>query len=230
MKTKVLTFVVFAFIVSITFYKCSQDKKQAGEAAESTAKGSEAVEPETDDREIGLKLYGIRSGIIEYKHTGTRTGTSKLYFDRYGHRSATYSDLVMNNQPDKGWIISFDEMQYMYKEGNKQGAKMKNPMIEGLAKVNDLEKFVEETYNKMGFKPSGNEMHLGKECRVFKGEMGKVLTWNGLLMFMEMNVMGTITRQEATRIDVNVPVKKSVFELPTDVTFSEMNMFGSGGM
>lgn len=221
MKTKVITLLVSALLLSWLCFSCSQDKKPAAKEAEDTLTKLEQEEPEP-----GLKLYGIRSGIIEYKHTGQRTGTTTLYFDKFGHRSATYSDMMMNNQPDKGWIISFDEMQYMFKEGSKEGMKMKNPMIEGLMKVNDMEKFIEETYGRMGFKPAGTEKYLGKDCKVFKGDMGKVLTWNGILMYMEMTVMGNTTRQEATKIDVNTRIKPSIFELPKDITFKELNMPG----
>lgn len=209
-----------AILVFVLIVGCTQDKKSTGQKEK-----IEQPEELSDEKEYGLKLYGIKSGIIEYKHSGARTGTSIMYFDKYGHRSANYSDLVMNNQPDKGWVISFDEMQYMFKEGNKQGAKMKNPMIEGLKKVNDLEKFVEDMYDKMGFKRAGTEKFLGKECRVFKGDMGKVLLWNGILMLMDMNTGMMTMKQEATSIEVNVKVKPSVFELPADIVFSEIPVY-----
>ena len=221
MKTKVLISFMTALMLLWTLNSCLREKKPAAKEAEDVLTELEQEEPEP-----GLKYYGIRSGIIEYKHSGQRTGTSTLYFDKYGHRSATYSDMIMNGQPDKTWAVSLDDMQYIYKEGSKQGMKMKNPLTEELTKVKDLEKFTEEIYNQMGFKPAGTESYQGKECRVFKGEMGKVLAWNGLLMYMEMNVMGTTTRQEAVKVDVNTRVKPSVFDLPTDVTFTEMPAMG----
>jgi hypothetical protein len=221
MKTKVFTPIVTIFLLTWLFNSCSQDKKPAVKQAEDVLTELEQEEPEP-----GLKYYGIRSGIIEYKHTGQRTGTSILYFDKYGHRSATYSDMTMNNQSEKTWAFSFDDMQYVYKEGSKQGMKMKNPLTETLTKVQDLDKFTEEIYDQMGFKPAGTESYHGKECRVFKGDMGKVLAWNGLLMYMEMNVMGTTTKQEAVKVDVNTRVKPSVFDLPAGVTFAEMPAMG----
>jgi hypothetical protein len=225
MKTKVLLIGISALLLMWICISCSQEKKPAGKETVSTQSEMADNEPE-----VGLKLYGIKSGIIEYKHSGAKTGTSILYFDRYGHRTASYSDLMMNGQPDKGWIISFDEMQYMYREGNKQGTKLKNPMIEALNKVQDIDKLTEDLYDKMGFKPAGTENFLGKDCRVFKGTMGKVMTWNGLLMYMEMNA-GTMTmKQEATKVEVNVKVKSSVFDLPGNVTFTEMPGFGKGSI
>jgi hypothetical protein len=222
MKTKVLTAIITTVLLLWLLNSCSQDKKPAAKAAEDVLTELEQEEPET-----GLKYYGIRSGIVEYKHSGQRTGTSILYFDKYGHRSATYSDLIMNGQPDKTWAFSFDDMQYGYKVGSKQGMKMKNPMTEELIKEGDLEKFMEKIYDQMGFKPAGTESYQGKECRVFKGDMGKVLAWKGLLMYMEMNVMGTTSKQEAVKVDINARVKPSVFDLPGDVTFKEMPAFGN---
>jgi len=173
-----------------------------------------------------LKIYGIKSGIIEYKHSGTNTGTSTLYFDNFGQKSANYMVITAQGKTQKSWVVSLSEMQYIYDPVTRTGQKMKNPLIEGLKEIDDLEKFTEDMYAKMGFKPAGNENFLGRDCRVFKGDMGKVLTWNGLLMLMEMTVMGTTTRQEATKVDVNVPVKASLFEVPADIKFTELPAFG----
>jgi len=73
----------------------------------------------------------------------------------------------------------------------------------------------------MGMKPAGTEKCLGKECKRYAGSGGKVLTWNGLLMLMDITVMGQTTRQRATKIDVNVPVRASLFEIPSTITFEE---------
>ncbi|MBN1414913.1 MAG: hypothetical protein JW973_07420 [Bacteroidales bacterium] len=173
-----------------------------------------------------FKIYGIKSGIIEYKHSGTSTGTSTVYFDDYGYKCANYMDMTEEGQTHKGWVISQGDMQYMYDPDTKTGQKLRNPMIEMILEMEDIEKITQETYAKMGFQEAGTEKFLGKDCRVFKGEMGKVLTWNGMLMFMEMSVMGTTTKQEATKIDVNVPVKSSLFEIPGDVEFTELPVFG----
>jgi hypothetical protein len=226
MKTNLLSSTLLTIFIVWMVAGCSQNTKQSGkDRNETPASSSKAKEAETDDEVAGFKLYSIKSGIIEYKHTGTRTGTSIMYFDKYGKRSASYSNLTMNKETDKSWALNLDDMQYIWKEGSAQGMKMKNQILEEFAKINDLEKFAEEIYAKMGFKPTGTETFQGKECRVFKGNMGKILIWKGILMLSEMNVMGTSTRQEATKIDINVPVKSSVFELPKGVTFSEMPNF-----
>ncbi len=225
MKTNLRSSTLLTIFIVWLVAGCSQNTKH--DKNETPASSSEVKEAETDEEVAGFKLYGIKSGIIEYKYTGTRTGTSIMYFDKYGKRSASYSNLTINKETDKSWALNLDDMQYIWKEGSAQGMKMKNQMLEELTKINDLEKFAEETYAKMGFKPAGTETFHGKECRVFKGNMGKILIWKGILMLSEMNIMGTTTHQEATKIDINVPVKSSVFELPKGVTFSEMPAFGN---
>ncbi|MCW9065600.1 MAG: hypothetical protein OQJ78_04830, partial [Ignavibacteriaceae bacterium] len=78
----------------------------------------------------------------------------------------------------------------------------------------------------MGFKKTGTEKFMDKDCIVFKGDMGKVLTWNGILMLMDMNYSGIQTKQEATSIKINVPVDEKYFEIPKNIKFSEMPGFG----
>lgn len=173
-----------------------------------------------------LKIFGIKSGIIEYKYSGTNTGTSTLYFDDYGQKSANYMVITVQEKTQKNWVLSLGGMQYIYDPVSKAGQKMKNPLLEGLMEVEDLEKFTEDMYAKMGFSPAGSENFLGRDCRVFKGDMGKVLTWNGILMFMEISVVGTTSRQEATKMEVNVPVKASLFEVPADIKFTDLPSFG----
>jgi len=40
----------------------------------------------------GFKLYGIETGIIEYKYSGNEVGVGTLCFDNYGNRCAMKMD------------------------------------------------------------------------------------------------------------------------------------------
>lgn len=180
-------------------------------------------------QEVSLKPYGIESGIIEYKYSGTQVGTGILYFDEYGYRSAMKMDTKRNNEPQKGWVISFKEYQYIFDPAQPdKGLKMKNPMIESLMNMDkqDYDKVAEDIYSKMGMKKAGTEKFLDKDCVCFKGDMGKVLTWNGILMLMDMNFGGVKSRQEVTSIKVNVPIDEKYFEIPKNIKFSDMPGFG----
>jgi len=180
-------------------------------------------------QEVSLKPYGIQSGIIEYKYSGSQVGTGTMYFDEYGYRSAMKMDTKMNDQPQKGWVVSFKEYQYIFDPSKPdEGLKMKNPIIESLQKMDkpDFDKVTEDLYSKMGIKRAGTEKFMDKDCIAFKGDMGKVLTWNGILMLMDLNYSGIQTKQEVTSIKINVPVDEKYFEIPKNIKFSELPGFG----
>ena len=180
-------------------------------------------------QEVSLKPYGIESGIIEYKYSGSQVGTGTLYFDDYGYKSAMKMDTKTGTEINKGWVISFKEYQYMFDpERSNEGLKMKNPIIESLMNMDkqDYDKVAEDLYSKMGMKKAGTEKFMDKDCIVFKGDNGKILTWNGILMQMDMNYSGIKTKQEVTSIKINVPVDPKYFEIPKNIKFSEMPGFG----
>jgi hypothetical protein len=172
-----------------------------------------------------LKPYGLKSGIIEYAYSGDKVGKSTLYFDDYGMKSAMYTEAVEDGEKTKGWVVSYGDYQYIWDPGDPSGGlKMKNPLLTWIASASkgNIESFTESTYAKMGFKKAANESFLGKDCTVMKGNMGKVLTWNGIMMLLDMKVMSVSSHQEATKIQENVNVDGKYFVIPKDVKFSEM--------
>ena len=180
-------------------------------------------------QEVSLKPYGIESGIIEYKYSGSQVGTGTMYFDEYGYRSAMKMDTKMNDQPQKGWVVSFKEYQYFFDPAKPdEGLKMKNPIIESMLKMDkpDFDKVAEDLYSKMGMKRAGTEKFMDRDCIAFKGDNGKILTWNGILMLMDMTYSGIKTKHEVTSIKINVPVDAKYFEIPKNIKFSEMPGFG----
>ena len=180
-------------------------------------------------QEVSLKPYGIQSGIIEYKYSGSQVGTGILYFDEYGYKSAMKMDTKMNDQQQKGWVVSFKDYQYIFDPKKPdEGLKMKNPIIESFLKMDnpDYDKVAEDLYSKMGMKRAGTEKFIDRDCILFKGENGKILTWNGILMLMDMNYSGIKTKQEVTSIKINVPVDAKYFEIPKNIKFNEMPGFG----
>jgi len=183
--------------------------------------------PKLAGQETTLKPYGLKSGIIDYSYSGDKVGKGTLYFEDYGMKSAMYTDAVEDGEKRKGWVVTYGDYQYMWDPDDPtEGMKLKNPMITWIkeASKGDVESFTESMYSKMGFSKAPDETFLGKPCKVMKGNMGKVLTWNGILMLLDMKVMGTGSHQEATRIQTNVPVEGKYFVLPKNIEFSEMPM------
>jgi hypothetical protein len=152
-----------------------------------------------------------------------------MYFDDYGSKSAMNVDSKRGEEVNKGWVISHKEYQYIFDPSKPdEGLKMKNPIIESLMKMEkqDYDKVAEDLYSQMGMNKAGTEKFLDKDCIAYKGDMGKILTWNGILMLMDMNYGGMKSRQEVTSIKVNVPVDEKYFEIPKNIKFSEMPIFG----
>ncbi len=209
---------------------CKQNKKPSvtatepeTEAATPEAAESEAEEPEADIK--GNKPLGVRSGIIEYTYSGDKTGKSTQYFDDYGMKSAVYAEIITQGEQSKGWSLTIGEDQYMWNPSKPgEGMKAKNPMAKMMTETSakEMGSYMESMYEKMGMVKSGTEMFQGKECTVFKGDMGKVLIWEGLLMMMEMNMGTVVSRQEVTSIKTNIPVDGKYFDIPKNVTFSEI--------
>jgi outer membrane receptor for monomeric catechols len=171
------------------------------------------------------KPFKFKSGIIEYKYSGDKTGTGIQYFDDYGMRSAMYTEITQDGQLTKSWVISSGDYQYTWDPSRpSQGMKMQNPLISWIADTpeEDLESFTESTFEKMGFVKNGQENYLGKQCTVVKGDLGKVLTWNGVLMLMEFKMGEFVSKQEAISIKTNVPVDSKYFLIPKNIKFSEM--------
>lgn len=174
------------------------------------------------------KPFKFKSGIIEYKYSGDKTGTAVQYFDDYGMKSAMYSEITQKDQLTKSWVVSSGDYQYMWDPSKpSQGMKMENPLITWISRASedDIESFTESTYRKMGFVKNGTEPFLGKTCDLIKGDMGKVLTWNGILMLMDFKMGAYVSKQEATSIKTDIPVDSKYFIIPKNIKFSEMPSF-----
>lgn len=80
-------------------------------------------------------------------------------------------------------------------------------------------------YGQMGMQQSGTEIFQGKECTVFKGDIGKVLIWKGLMMMMGMKMGDILSRQEVTSIKTNLHVDGKYFRVPDNINFNEIPGF-----
>jgi hypothetical protein len=184
--------------------------------------------PKLSAQEAGLKPYGIKSGIIEYTYSGDKTGTGTLYFNDYGMKSAMYMETITEGEESKGWVVAFGDDQYMWDPDQPDdGMKMRNPLLTWITESSrdSLESYTEEMYSKMGMVKSGKETLLGLECDVIKGDMGKVLLWNGIMMMMEFKMGGYSSGQKATSIKTNVAIEPKYFIIPKNIIFSEMPVF-----
>jgi len=170
--------------------------------------------------------FRFKSGIIEYRYSGDKTGTAVHYMNDYGLKTAVYSEITSDGELTKNWIISYGDYQYMWDPARPaQGMKMKNPLMAGIqqSSAEEIEDLNVKTYEKMGMKKTGTEKFLGRECDLLQGTMGKVLIWNGVLMLLDLKMGEYVSRQEATSVKTDIPVDHKYFVIPANITFREMS-------
>lgn len=237
MKTRGLLIVFAPPLLMLILSGCGQNKKPAvtGDAATAGAV-TQAADPDMSKSKTeqdnaagrGKGPFGFRSGIIEYTYSGDKTGKSTQYFDDYGMKSAVYAEIITQGEQSKGWSLTIGEDQYMWDLARPgTGMKAKNPMAQMMMDKTgeEMDAYTASMYEQMGIKKSGTEMFQGKECTLYKGDMGKVLLWNGILMMMEINMGSVVSRQEATSVKTNIPVDGKYFRIPGNVTFNEIPGF-----
>jgi hypothetical protein len=179
-------------------------------------------------QQVTLQPYGFKSAIIEYKYSGDKTGKSIQYIDDHGMKTAMYSEITQDGETAKSWVVAYGDYQYMWDPSDPtQGMKMRNPLLDWISQSSekDLESFTVAAYEKMGMVRNGTEIFLGKACTIIKGDMGKVLIWNGIMMLMDFKMGAYLSKQEATSVKTNVPVDAKYFSIPKNITFSEMPGF-----
>ncbi len=182
----------------------------------------------TTAQENAMKLYGIRSGIIEYSYAGDKVGKGILWFSDYGLKSAMYTEVITNGEQTKGWVVTTGDTQYMWDPSRPdEGMKAQNPMVAWMkeAAKGNLDAFYETTYSQIGFTKGPNENFLGRNCMTMKGEMGKLLFWNGIMMYMDMKMGAFNSHQEVTSLKTDLPVDAKYFVIPKNIKFTEMPVF-----
>lgn len=175
------------------------------------------------------RKYSIKSGII---HSTIQNSFMKVelksttYFDKYGELETVEetSEIEMMGQKVKthqlritrdGFIHTIDMIK-------KTGAKAPIVSFEDLNSF-DFSKFNKETLSKWNIEELPDETYLGKKCKVTtfnnKTMKGKVLVWQGITLYSEIDVSGMNIKSVANKIETNININKSIFEIPKDIKF-----------
>ena len=65
-------------------------------------------------QEATPKPFSFKSGIVEYKYSGDKTGKSIQYIDDYGMKTAMYSEITQEGETTRSWVVSYGDFQYMW--------------------------------------------------------------------------------------------------------------------
>lgn len=172
------------------------------------------------------KPYGLKSGIIDYRFSGTQEGVGTLYFDDHGLKANMYLDIVEGDKHKKGYTLTLNKDQYIYDpDQSGEGFKMKNPFFSNLDEERDTETFLKKFYGNMGLEKTGKIIFLDRECDLWKGNEGEAFIWKGILLKLDSYIYGNVIHQEATSIQINIQIDPSLFNIPEGIEFMEMPGF-----
>jgi hypothetical protein len=190
----------------------------------------------TGNSQNQLKRYNLKSGIVKYKTiisgkmmggTITGSGTENLYFKNWGatelkeeestqtshikffgkEKTKSTSKHAMNKL-DNGESYSVDFENKTIKVGRDMAMDM---FKETNTSASDGGKSMLES---MGGEKIGDETYQGYKCEVWTIMNGKQWIYKGVMLKMEMTVLGIKTVTEATSVKFDVSVADTNFKLP----------------
>lgn len=212
-------------MTTLLFVSCSGDSKENGEP-EIISKSKKKVTLEDK------KIFGIKSGIIEYKISGSQEGTRKLYFDDWGREQAEFSNTTINigeySKQSNLLKLTKGDDQYIIDLTKKTGTKRENPLLEKLVKLQGQIShgdFGEQLVLIDGGYESGSEVVDGRKCTIyeFKNKHSKSWIWNWLMLKSEISYGNMNITIFADNIEENVSVPDSVFKFPPNVLITEVD-------
>lgn len=216
---KLLLFSV-TLIAAITFISCGDSEK--GDS-NNTAKDSDS----------GFqKVFGLKSGVIEYVISGSQEGTKTLYFDNWGMKQAEYMRSILTvkgfTKPINKLSVIDGEFQYNINMDQNTGTRTRNPILrtmEQLAGQKGFNEFGEQILLNMGANKIGSENFLGKDCDVYemRNTGTKLWVWEWITLKSETKSGGLEINLAATRINEG-SVPDSKFKLPEKIILNEVDL------
>ncbi len=179
------------------------------------------------------KIYGIKSGIIEYELTGSQTGTKKLYFDDWGRKKAEFTNSTIKvgkyTKHSNLLKITKGDWQYIINLENNTGLKRENPVIEKIIELKNQTnygEFGEQLLLISGGFESGRDIVADKKCKVyeFKKQNTKSWIWNWLMLKSETKRGKINITVVAKNIEENVFIADSVFNPPLNILIFKVDL------
>lgn len=168
-----------------------------------------------------------------------QTGTETTTWDDYGRRTVTETKTTTSfgNMPGRtheARVIRDGDSIIVLNLTAKTAMKMDHVIeqAKAMAGGQDMRVFSEQMMGQMGASKTGSDSVAGKSCDVWTmTQMGMtVCVWKGLALKTDGNMMGVKIAKLATKVDENVTVDPSLFEIPAGFTTTEAPSLGAGTM
>jgi hypothetical protein len=225
---KLCFFLSAIFIAAIV--ACSGGNKKADDSSDSTkTNDSSKSASETKGK------YKIKSGIIAYDfETMGMVQKMTTYFDDYGAKECTETigsmDLGMAGKVETHTkMVTIDGFVYNLDLTTKTGTKSKVvPNAKNKTDNFDFNNMTADLMKEMHITKEGTETVLGKTCDKYNMDNPELsmkssyCVWEGIPLKYEVGIAGIIAKYNATKFEENASVPEEKFEIPKDITITEM--------
>lgn len=203
-------------LLALGLAACGERKEEAGGAAKAD-----------DTTPAEVRVYGVKSGRIDYEITGLQSGQSTTYWDDWGMREAENWEVTLTlgdrSVPVRRLSLRTREGLVLADLSANTATRAENPIFhflkeEGLSGGEDLgQKWIES----MGGVRDGTDTVAGQTCDVWVVESlgGKLCIWQGLMLRQEVQVEGSHFLKVAVAIDTDEKVGDDRFTLPDGLSF-----------
>lgn len=225
-RIRLIPFSFSILLFLILNYACSDEKDQSGKTVTENP-----IEKKVTIKD--QKIFGVESGIVEYKISGSQIGDKTLYFKDWGRKQAEFSVSTIKvgkySKNTNLLKITNGNWQYIINLEAKNGTKKENPVLEKMIEFRDqisFGEFGEQLALINGGIETGSDVVIGKKCRVFefKSKNSKLWLWNWLMLKSEMLSGKVRIDVQAISIKVNVSIADSIFKPPLDVLITEIDL------
>lgn len=216
--------ILYTLCIVLLMNACKNNTNNSDTASE----GAKAVENTTNNSS------NLKSVFYETETTlpqGMGSSTSKVYTDDYGKKLSTLTEsnitMAGKSMNNTSHTLIVDGYSYSWNSSAINGIKVKIDETNFNPNSMDIAKLSEELKQKISFKEEGKEAINGKECNVFsfnmEGAQAKMWNWKGIPMKMELNMMGNTITSNVKNIQENPSIPAGTFDVPSDITFNEVN-------
>ena len=190
------------------------------------------------------KRYEVKSGIVEYKIDGggsimgmktSTKGTKTIAFKDWGNveisDETVEEEAPMQGVKTKRTLSKFDNLALYTVDFDQKIITKMDAMQEDYIKSNtNYTKYGRDMLEKNGGKLVGHENVLGYKCEVWEWMGSKIWVYKGVTLKLEGSMMGIKMSEEATKVQFDVAVPSSRFELPNYPVKSINEMYGAAMM
>lgn len=176
--------------------------------------------------ETQSKRYEVKSGIIEYAISGggemmgittQTTGTSKTVFKEWGAvevQSGSSQTITMEQKEQDQEFTKLENGNVFVADFNRKIVYKYTPELLANSEYRDLAQNAKEIMESMGGKQVGEEDFMGYSCEVWEIMQVKLWLHKGILLKSVSNMMGIQHTLEATKIELDIDIADSQFDLP----------------